>query len=191
MNKKAFTWLALITLFGFSGLGMLLIGLFQDNTFAQVFFAGWPWWQQIGIGLGYGAISAGIAYWLIQRKFMRELSVVYAGMFNAMELSFQDILFISLSAGVGEEILFRAGIQPFLGLWLTSVLFVAIHGYLDPRNWRMFLYGSVMTLLIAGIGLLFDTVGLISCMVAHFTIDVLLLLLVRRIKLIPEEPPLD
>ena len=186
MNRTAFTWLGLLTLFGFSLLGILSVELLQDVPFREVFFSGWNWLEQLGIGLAYGSICAGVAWWLIQRPFMRELSVVYAGMFKSLELSVQDVLFISLCAGVGEEILFRAGIQPFLGIWLTSVLFVAIHGYLDPRSWRMFLYGSVMTVMIAGVGWLFENVGLISAMTAHFIIDVILLLLVMRMKIVPD-----
>ena len=187
MNRQAFTWLGLITLFGFSLLGILAVEFFQDVSFREVFFGGWPWWQQLGVGAAYGAACAGIAWWLVQRPWMREVSVVYAGLFQSLNLSVQDMVFISLCAGVGEEILFRAGVQPWLGIWLTSVLFVAIHGYLDPRSWKKFLYGSVMTVLIVGVGFLFEHVGLISAMVAHFTIDLLLLLLiVKRIRILPE-----
>lgn len=34
---------------------------------------------------------------------------------------------IAVSAGAGEELLFREGIQPWLGLWATSLLFGALH----------------------------------------------------------------
>lgn len=34
---------------------------------------------------------------------------------------------LALSAGVGEEVLFRCAVQTYLGLWLTAVLFGALH----------------------------------------------------------------
>ena len=187
MNRKVFAWLGIVTLFGFSALGIWLVEAFQEVPFRVVFFNGWPWWQQLGVGLVYGLASGMAAWWLLQRKWMREMTVVYAGLFSSLELSMQDILFISLAAGVGEEILFRAGVQPFLGIWGTSILFVAIHGYLDPRKWRVMVYGTAMTLIIAGIGWMFEHVGLVSCMVAHFTIDVYLLVMGERYPMLPSE----
>ena len=76
---------------------------------------------------------------------------------------------------MGEEILFRAGIQDYLililpeikawfegttvdpallntwkyehaSVWITSFLFIVIHGYLSPWNWRLSIYGTFMVI---------------------------------------------
>ncbi len=41
-------------------------------------------------------------------------------------------LWLALISAVGEELLFRGAIQPFLGVWFTSILFGFLH--LDPEE---------------------------------------------------------
>jgi membrane protease YdiL (CAAX protease family) len=81
---------------------------------------------------------------------------------------------------VGEEILFRGAIQPFLGVAVTSVLFVAVHGYLNPKDWRLSVYGVFMTIGIAWLGYLAETQGLLSAIIGHTIIDVYLLIYLQR-----------
>jgi membrane protease YdiL (CAAX protease family) len=45
----------------------------------------------------------------------------------AAQLGLTQILMLGLSAGVGEEITLRGALQPRLGIWLTSLLFAALH----------------------------------------------------------------
>ncbi len=153
---------------------------FQETDLRTVLYAGSPWWQQIGIGLAYGSLGAYLGWRLIRLRKMRQISTLYTRLFQSLDLRLPDILFLSFCAGFGEEVLFRAGVQPLLGLWVTSILFVAIHGYLNPTNWRIFVYGAFMTFVIAGVGWLFTSVGLISAIAAHFAIDVVLLLFLTR-----------
>ena len=93
------------------------------------------------------------------------------------------IIIVSICAGVGEEILFRGVLQSYFGIWITAVGFVAIHGYLNPLDWRISLYGSYMTLAIVVIGYLHQHYGLTSAMLAHTMIDIVLF-----IKLTSEYP---
>jgi membrane protease YdiL (CAAX protease family) len=101
-------------------------------------------------------------------------------MLGRFRLNFSEVLLISLCAGVGEEILFRGAIQPFLGVAVTSVLFVAVHGYLNPKDWRLSVYGAFMTIGIASLGYLAETQGLLSAIIGHTIIDVYLLLYLQR-----------
>jgi len=39
-----------------------------------------------------------------------------------------DYFVISMMSGICEEILFRGVIQPLWGIWITSIIFVLIHG---------------------------------------------------------------
>ena len=91
-----------------------------------------------------------------------------------MDLNLVGIIFLSLCAGIGEELFFRAGIQPFLGVWWTAVFFVLLHGYLNPKNVRISIYGLVMVGIIAGFGYLFKYCGIFSAITAHAVFDMVL-----------------
>jgi uncharacterized protein len=68
------------------------------------------------------------------------------------ELLFADLitplgaLSIGLTAGIGEELLFRGAIQPRFGLWLTTLLFTVGHTQyeLTPALFSVFLIGLVL-----------------------------------------------
>ncbi|WMJ75483.1 CPBP family intramembrane glutamic endopeptidase [Cytophagaceae bacterium ABcell3] len=171
--------LGLGTLLFFGVGGILIIEFLQDNRFVDVLLDGWSIELQLLVGLTAGLISAGIALFIITRKFFQKERTFYYNMISKLGLNLPAILFISLCAGIGEEIFFRAGIQPFLGVWLTSILFVLLHGYLNPRNPRITIYGSVMVFIIAGFGYLFEHVGLISVMTAHAVFDMVLFLKIQ------------
>jgi membrane protease YdiL (CAAX protease family) len=99
----------------------------------------------------------------------------YVRLIQQFDLNTSDVIFISCCAGVGEEVLFRGAIQPFMGIIITAILFVAIHGYLNPRNWRISIYGVFMTAGIVLLGYLAETMGLLVAIVAHTIIDIYLL----------------
>jgi uncharacterized protein len=175
LEKKTFLYLALFTLFGFSGLGYWIIEHFLPNTFLEVVLSGEVLWMQLITGLSFGYISAAIGWKIIETQMLLPVRNFFSNLIQDFNLSFSEIVFISICAGVGEEILFRGAIQPFLGVWLTSIIFVAIHGYLNPFNWRLTVYGIFMTIIIAGIGYLKVHFGLISAIAAHTMIDIFLL----------------
>jgi membrane protease YdiL (CAAX protease family) len=132
------------------------------------------WGAIAGLGIAVGA------HLLIASPLLNEVNTSYARLLGRFRLSFSEILLISLCAGVGEEMLFRGAVQPFLGIPITSVLFVAIHGYLNPRDWRLSIYGIFMTAGISLLGYLCQTRGLLSAIVAHTLIDVYLLLYMQH-----------
>jgi len=177
--KKVLT-LGLITVLIFGGGGWYLIEYVQDRSFLQLWQAGMPWEAQLGIGSAYGLLTAAAAIGIIRLPFFRKERKFYHRVISQLDLNVPLIIFLSLCAGLGEEIFFRAGLQPLLGLWLTSVLFVFIHGYLNPRNWRISVYGVAMVLFIAGMGYLFEEVGLLSAIAAHTVLDIVLFLRLTR-----------
>ncbi|MFM7725783.1 MAG: CPBP family intramembrane glutamic endopeptidase [Flavobacteriales bacterium] len=140
--------------------------------------------MQFGMQLLWGSI-AGIAialgaHLLIASPLLNQVNSSYARILGRFKLNLSEVVLISLCAGIGEEMLFRGAIQPFLGIPITSILFVAIHGYLNPRDWRLAIYGLFMTGGIAWLGYLADTRGLLSAMMGHTIIDVYLLLYLQR-----------
>ena len=182
MSRRTFFLLGLITLFGFSSLGGLVIEQFQDVRFFSLFQTATPWYTQVGLGLLYGVVTALIGWFIVNMTFLADTRSFFAKLIQDLNLTFPDILFISFCAGTGEEILFRGAIQPYLGVWITAILFVAIHGYLNPKNWRISIYGTYMCLVIVGIGYMCDKMGITSAIAAHFAIDVVLLYALAHIE---------
>ena len=72
----------------------------------------------------------------------------------------------SISAGVGEEVLFRGALQPRLGVVLTAVLFGALHvQYQVP--------GMIVVVLIGiGLGLVKERTSTSFCILVHVLYDV-------------------
>lgn len=182
MNKNLFFGLGLFTLFGFSAIGWAIIYFFIGLPFGSIFQHGVNWFLQVLVGLIYGAFTGWLGWLVVKSKLLDKTRKFYTGIIRELNLNIHEIIFISFCAGVGEEILFRAAVQYYLGIWLTAILFVAIHGYLSPMNWRISIYGAFMTIIIAGVGYMFDYFGLISAISAHFAIDVVLLWFLTNYK---------
>lgn len=167
--------LGIATLIGMGGIGIGIVELFQDQSTLELLEQAMPWYYQLFYGLAYGFGAAWLGWLLIRQEFMMEVRSFYEDMLRQMNMNLIDVLFISFCAGVGEELLFRAGIQYWLGIYITSILFVAIHGYLNPKDWKMSIYGMYLTIVMIGISHAFENFGLVYAMAAHFAIDVFLL----------------
>lgn len=128
----------------------------------------------IGLGIMLGILYALIALWVMQAPVFEKLPVRVEKMVRDMKLNFWDCVFLSICAGLGEELLFRSGVQFYLGPIITSIIFVAIHGYLNPFNWRMSLYGLVVLPFILLISYGFIVFGLWFAVAAHFAYDLVL-----------------
>ncbi|MFN8775442.1 MAG: CPBP family intramembrane glutamic endopeptidase [Flavobacteriales bacterium] len=167
--------LALATLAGMP-LVAIVIDRYTEKVDLAAMLVGYsPWYSQLAGGAAVGIAAGFAARWLISRPFMDPVNRRYVKLLGQFDLTMSEILFISFCAGVGEEMLFRGALQPFLGVILTAVVFVAIHGYLNPRDWRISTYGLMMTGFIMVIGFMAEWLGLASAMLAHTLIDVILL----------------
>jgi membrane protease YdiL (CAAX protease family) len=82
--------------------------------------------------------------------------------------SLAGVLFLSLSAATGEEMLFRGALQPRLGLLLVAVLFTAFH---DQYGFSFILLG--IFILALGLGWLRNSMNLWVGIVAHAWYDFL------------------
>jgi membrane protease YdiL (CAAX protease family) len=91
-----------------------------------------------------------------------------------------DCAVISVAAGVGEELLFRAVLLPLLGPWGSSALFGLVHGFNAPTWLGRLLYVAgafAVGLLLAW---MFLTVGLWAAVVCHAAYDFIALEALRR-----------
>lgn len=175
INKQTIMWLALGTLVVFGGIGAVLIPYLRDIGLMEFFIGSEPIWVQIIAGILFGIITAKAGWQMIELPIMKKTKTFFAGLFKPLKLTSGQIVFISICAGVGEELLFRGAIQPLLGIWITAILFVLIHGYLNPFNLPLTYYGIYMVLVIGVMGLMTEHLGILTAMIAHTLIDIILL----------------
>ena len=95
---------------------------------------------QIGIGVAGGFVLSGMTWLMGQWKYLDDVNFDYTLRLGIFNFSFQEILFLSFCAGVGEEIVFRGMIQPWLGILTTSFMFIALHGYLSYSSWQKVIF---------------------------------------------------
>lgn len=128
----------------------------------------------IGLGLEFGFVYGILAMLFLQAPLFEKLPNRIDHIVRSMNLNVGDAIFLSFCAGFGEELLFRSGVQYYLGIILTSVIFVAIHGYLNPKNWRYSMYGLIVLPFILLLSMGFQTFGLWFAIAGHFSYDVVL-----------------
>ena len=142
-----------------------LIGWFTPENFLL----------QLAVGVFYGVLIAVMASWITERNFMDSVRNKYHNLLSSLKLTWFDVFFISICAGIGEEILFRYALQYLVGIWIAALIFVAVHGYLNPKDWRISVYGLFMVVASAGFGYMAEKLGMLSAITAHAAVDVYLL----------------
>ncbi len=158
---------------GFGGIGWGLAEWLQGRNLQDVMFpADRNLPRQLWDGFLYGIVASANILWLLYNRILDQPRHFFTQLIRRFRIGLPDVLFLSLCAGIGEEWLFRGAIQYWLGIWVTAAIFVAIHGYLDPRDWRISLYGLLMVVIVAGMGYLYDYSGLIAAMTSHAIIDI-------------------
>lgn len=135
--------------------------------------------RQLGAALGAVLVLfvisavAGALTQYFQPELEREIGERMAGMLQPVT-SVSDMLIVAISAGVGEEILFRGAVQPRYGIVLTSLAFAIVHTQ----------YGvSFVTVAVFLIGIVFGIqrkrANTTSAIVTHTVWDFLALLAAR------------
>lgn len=157
--------------------GFIVITLFHDQSITGILLSG----KQFTLQLFSGAISGLLFGWLgvlmlnheSFRKTLNDYSIIR--ILKETPLSKPLIIQISLIAGITEEFLFRAAIQPLFGIWLTSLIFIAIHRYIRYKTVNHLLFTIFTFTLSMMLGYLFIFFGLLSAIIAHAVYDFLLL----------------
>lgn len=151
------------------------------------------WWyhKNIGILLGYHDIDwrlflriavvavtfLTMGQFLLEDAFpsYRRLKMTFAQIFKG--LNFGQVVLLALLSSVGEELLFRGAIQPFLGVWFTAAIFAIMH--VDPEGrsaiwtcWAL-IGGIVMGLAVKVTGSLWPAIFI------HFGVN---LISIRRVS---------
>ncbi len=122
------------------------------------------------LGALTGVLTALIAWQAFLRiPSLRAVLFHLRNVLNLDTLHLDNIVLIALSAGVGEEMLFRGVLQPHLGLWWTSLLFGLAH----PLSLAYILYAALAGLILGG--LVEATGALLPAIVCHTVVDAILL----------------
>ena len=172
--KKQMLIYGWITLLLFPIPGFLLQFFINDATFSDFLNIKSYSILHLFLGLELGVIYGFISYLFVKSPFFEKLPNRIDDLVKAMNLKVRHGLFLSFCAAVGEELLFRAGLQSFLGPFLCSIVFVALHGYLNPFNLRFSVYGLIVLPFILLISYGMEPFGLIFCIAAHFSYDAIL-----------------
>ncbi len=181
ISKKHLLGISLFTLFGFSGIAYFILQLSDSYTYADLFvnlFATHAIVYGSIIGVGISVVG----FLLLQVNFFKEVNNYFGTVFKSIDLEWADVFFYSFCAAVGEEILFRGAIQPFLGIYPTAVLFVLLHGYLSFKDKPKFIYGLYLILVAIVFGYLMEWFGLIAPIIAHFIYDVVMFSYLKKKK---------
>lgn len=173
-GKTSFLVLGLVTLLVFPLPALWALEYFEDIHFLEVLELDNIFSPLTLIGLELGVIYAFIVISVGQLPAFETLSKQQRILIEQLNLNWGDIIFISFCAGFGEEILFRAGIQHWLGPWITSVLFIAVHGYFNPLSLKKSLHGFLILPFIILLAFAYEKFGLWFVVAAHFSYDLVL-----------------
>lgn len=184
--------MGMVTLVVFPIPTFIVLYFFEDIIPLEILQIDTITFQNISLGLLLGVAYSLLALFFMQAKLFDKLPTRIEEVVKSMNLSIVDCIFLSVCAAVGEELLFRSGVQYYIGPIITSVLFVAIHGYLNPWNWRMSLYGLIVLPFILMISYAFVSYGLWFSIAAHFSYDLVLFVIIseswkKQTKTIPED----
>ena len=166
-------------------LAFVINAAFGDGKLPTVLIEGQPIAVQIGWGITFGlAISVPSTVVVFFVPLFSSLRRQLLGLVSRLDLDALNPLWISLSAGIGEELLFRGALQPILGIWWASFIFTVAHfrsGQFHSMNWQKLIYAA--SVFIAGLflGYVFLEIGLIAAMVTHTIVNVVSLFTARRL----------
>lgn len=183
-----------LTCVAFSLLALVLIFVAQDAPMS-VLAGPMGWSTQLLYGVILSAAAVAVSYVSFRLTAKSEATRKTVLAYSRLDLSGLNPVWISLAAAVGEELLFRAALQPLLGVWITSVVFLLTHTpvYQFRKLDRATLvqaagvFGASVVL-----GFIYQYVGLLAAMMVHMAIDVAGLYVVRGVlwsgALDPEAP---
>jgi membrane protease YdiL (CAAX protease family) len=143
-----------------------------------------PFTRQLIVGQGLALVAAAAAYAQYRWMAGSEVASRTARSYARLDLRGLNPLWMSIAAAVGEEALFRAALQPLLGVWLTSLVFLLTH----TPVYRFRQLDRATLIQAAGVfgasvalGFVFQYVGLLASIMVHAWIDIVGLLAVRAI----------
>lgn len=165
---------------------VVVILVLQPRPLLSVLSAGLglPWQVLVGAAIGgtYFGCSGFAVRYAAGRPSTRSTILSY----SRLDLRGWNPLWIAMAAGIGEELLFRGALQPLLGIWVTSIVFVLVHvrAYQVTRINRTVLVQAAGIFVVSSVlGAIALFAGLIAAVIVHTMVDVAGLYAVRRMSL--------
>ena len=172
-----------------AGIALLVAGLAQNRA-AWVYPE--PWFRlpalqshgySLALGVGLGLLVVFVTRRLVER-FLWAQELARALRPFASGLSGAGILVVALLSSVGEELLFRGLLQPWLGVLGQALLFGFLHQLRGPGRWPWVAWASIVGFLF---GAVFSLTGsLLGPICAHALINGLNLIYLQNHN--PEYP---
>jgi len=131
---------------------------------------------------GIGLLAAGVLLiashlfedWFRSYRRLRNLIMRLLGGISA-----PGAIYLAMLSAIGEELLFRGAIQPFAGLFLTSIMFGLLHVGPDGKISAWSFWTMLAGLLL---GYMYEQTGsLMAPMLTHFAVNTYSLLRLRRL----------
>ena len=182
-NNYAVVFMGLITLFGFSLLAWPLLWI-QNISLDSLFFISNFDIFKIPLFISFGIIFGLLMIWLTELTMFENALDQIKNKTEFLYLNNFFVVFLSISAGIGEEVFFRGTIQPFEGVISTAIIFVAIHGYYSLTNWTINIFGIILTLFIILLGWATHHYSIWLAISAHFSYDLVLLFYYKKRQLV-------
>ena len=182
MKKSKLIFIGLITLIGFPLIGFVVNFFFGANSFVEVMdLENWSYWKSL-LGIIHGVVFGIIALKISSSKLIEDATKKYKSMVDDMEINWFYAIFLSVCAGLGEEVFFRGVLQEYTGIWITAIVFVAIHGYLNPKNWKLSIYGVFLVLYSAMLGFFKEEISIWFSIYSHLFFDLVLFISLKTVS---------
>jgi membrane protease YdiL (CAAX protease family) len=139
--------------------------------------------EQLLYGLVLSALAAVASYASFRLTAQSEATKNTIIAYGRLDLSGRNPVWISLAAAIGEELLFRAALQPLLGVWITSLVFLLTHTpvyQFRKVNGATLVQAAGVFGASVALGLIYQYVGLLAAMMVHTALDVVGLYVVRN-----------
>ena len=166
----------------FSVIALLIIFVARQEPLAA-FRGPLGFGEQLGYGLVLSALAAVASYTSFRLTAKSEATANTIMAYGKLDLSGLNPVWISLAAAIGEELLFRAALQPSLGVWLTSIIFLVTHTpvyQFRKLNMATLVQAAGVFGASVALGFIYEYVGLLAAMMVHAALDVVGLYVVRN-----------
>lgn len=192
-EKYTLFWMGLATLVAFPFVGWLMLFFLPESwglSFWDMFHIENEHYYLLPIFLSIGIIFGLFVIWMTELDYFEKSMGKYKNLLDNFSLNTFYVIFLSICAGVGEEIFFRGALQPLIifftdmsiGIWTTAIFFVAIHGYFSYKNKRVNIFAMLLTLFIGFLGWGAYEYTLWLAIAAHFSYDLVLLFYYKKMK---------
>lgn len=146
----------------------VLILLVRMETVETLFKTPKPWSEQLLYGVLIGLASSVIATLVGSRwNLLKEVGEIVELILQVLKPSYLHLFLISLASGIIEELLFRAALQPVIGLWWAAFLFMLAHGLAPIRLQALLVYLSILFAAGVWLGIAYERLGLLGAMTIH------------------------